>query len=276
MTQDIMTAFKKAERKIVRTIDRSIARASKKGKKIILVYQMGKVGSRSIYYALQSSNEFEVFHLHRMLPTSNCRQILHCLHHGNLESAVNERTWLELFEKLILAKREVYVISSTREPIARNMSAYFQNYNLTDLRGTDINSVATEFINTYAHDTPLRWFSEQFHDVLGIDVYAEPFNREEGFGVYTQGNTKALILTAEGDNASKQATISRFLDSSSVGTLDRRNVGASKDYSNEYNEFKKSIRFPNELVEWLFSSAYMENFYTEAAISLLRSQYEYA
>jgi hypothetical protein len=275
MTHEVMDAFKKAERKIIRTVDRTIARASKHGRKIVLVYQMGKVGSRSIFYALQSSREFEVFHLHRMLPSANCRQILHSLNCANLESAINERTWLELFEKLILAEREVYVISGTREPIARNMSAYFQNYDLAALRENNMEAVASKFIDTYSHDTPLRWFSEQFHKVLGIDVYAEPFNREAGFGTYTRRNTRALVLTAEADNAAKHAIISEFLESNSVGALDNRNVGSRKDYRNEYSEFKESIRFPEALVEWLFSSAYMENFYTEKAISALRSKYEY-
>src|SRR6056297_137393 len=73
----------------------------------ILVYQMGKVGSKSVHVALQKQYNGFVGHAHSLSPT-----------HKRLDIRL-------IYKWAVLEKKPLNIISLTREPISRKVSAFF-------------------------------------------------------------------------------------------------------------------------------------------------------
>ena len=266
--------FYKMQKKALTEFSQRLDTAERGGKKIVLLYQMGKVGSRSLDYSLKNNNEteVEVFHLHRMLPSSNLSHILKAVCNGNIPQAVTYRCWMEIFEKIILKKTKVYIISGVREPIARNISAFFQNAKLTDSQLRETNSVIDLFFDTYPHDTPLTWFDLQFQQPLGIDVYQYPFDKESGCVEFSVDNCEVMIISAEKVNREKEEHVTKFLKLREFKIINR-NAASEKPYADAYREFKKKIRFPASYIEKMLDSKYAKHFFDQGFITLTKNLY---
>ena len=97
--------------------------------KPVLVYQMGKVASSSVYLSLEKTTDFDVFHVHRLNPENIAKVREEHVQRG--DSPPNEKKGLYLYENLIRTRKtHTKIISLVREPIARNISAFFQNLQL--------------------------------------------------------------------------------------------------------------------------------------------------
>jgi len=92
----------------------------------IIVYQMGKVGSNSIKNSLISCDVKPVFHVHAVNP-SHIKMITE-------EELANGRTppdfWLgeRLYVDVIRKGKIAKFITLVREPVSRNISAFFQSF----------------------------------------------------------------------------------------------------------------------------------------------------
>lgn len=243
----------------------------KENKKITLVYQMGKVGSTSYANSLQKIDGLKVFHVHRLLAKSNEKMIKHYLVKGMLRLAVNEYKWQILSNFIRDICSQIFIISAMRNPVERNMSAYFQNIKL--LTGS---SNATElvdlFFKSYSHDVPLTWFDEQFKEALGIDIFSYDFNKERGWEYFSQGKYNCLLMTAEADNASKIEGINEFMDLD-LESIGKDNVGEKKEYAEIYKLFKKTICFPDVYLDKYFNNKVVEHFYTDKMINSFRAKF---
>jgi len=92
---------------------------------LIIVYQMGKVGSRSVFESLKESGVKPIFHVHRMIP-SNIERVKNGYRKRNV-TPLNERIGPILYNKILKSKRKAKIITLIREPLGRNISAFFQN-----------------------------------------------------------------------------------------------------------------------------------------------------
>jgi uncharacterized protein YktA (UPF0223 family) len=143
----------------------------------IVVYQMGKVGSLTVYESLLKSSVYQenVFHVHRLnseiVPNTKKNKFLRELYDN--ESAHNK--WK--------------VISLVRDPIARNISAFFHNLEIflpnfyKQYRGNnyDILKLVDVFYKSYPSNVPNNYFDAEIKTMFDIDVFSTSFDTSIGY-----------------------------------------------------------------------------------------------
>ena len=241
----------------------------------VIVYQMGKVGSRSITDSLKSCGVHPVFHIHRMNPNNIKRVKDEYLKKGR--NPLNERLGIILYKNICRKRRKAKFITMVREPVSRNFSAFFQNFHrFTGLSfkqsELDIEELIQIFISEYMHDVPLDWFDIEIKNTLGINVYDFQFPKEKGHLVIQKGNFELLVLKLEISDKEKRDAISEFMTLTDFQLI-RANVGEDKDYSKTYRNFKNKIRMPPSYLEKMLNSKYARHFYSDNEIDTIWSKW---
>lgn len=230
----------------------------------VLVYQMGKVASLSIYHSLKATNGVNVFHVHRLNPDNIERVKREYTARG--VPVLDEGIGLDLYERLIRPGHPARVISLFRDPISRNISAYFQNLAVFEKGGKAHKRLATaelidNFLQKYNHDVPLTWFDIEMKNTLGIDVYAHAFPRELGYMTLSSGPYDLLLMRYDLDDQLKCALIKDFLGLDDF-SLVRVNTGDNKEYADSYRALIERIRIPRVYAQRMLQSRYARHFYT--------------
>ncbi|HED53691.1 MAG TPA: hypothetical protein ENJ00_05760 [Phycisphaerales bacterium] len=240
--------------------------------KPILIYQMGKVGSRSVVQALESATDRPIFHIHQLVPDTLDLVARQSERAGDpvpphIEAGRRVR------EELIDTERPVDVVTMVREPIARNISAFFQNLSIF-ARDPDapIASLIASFLAGYPHNQPGKWFQNEIERNLGIDVYAEPFDPEQGWRVYERGPVRLLLMRCESPDAVKSQAMRGFFGLSDL-ELKRVNQSSKKNYRERYTEFVKAARFQPDFVDRMLGTRLTTHFYTPDEIAGFRRKW---
>ncbi len=227
----------------------------------IIVYQMGKVGSMSIYNSLKEQYQGTVLHRHVL-------------------NTVDD--WQDgfLFQLVVEKGLPLRLISLMRDPVGRDISAFFQNFEvITGIKPQDSKYAQSELNTIYFtspkmdHDVPVTWFNDNIKKHFGIDIYAEPFNKEEGWAMFKKGNIELLLLKAEISDVKKAALVKDFTGIKGF-KLTASNIGEDKDYATMYTSFKKEIQFPHGYLDKLYTSAEIRYFYTEDEIKGMREKWK--
>jgi hypothetical protein len=214
----------------------------------VLVYQMGSVGSKSISRSLRKGGYSGLVH-----------------HAHDLRDGSRSSREEAIYRFCIDGPIEIKVISLVRDPIARNVSAFFQDFEkwtgvLHEKYKGDTEELIDKFIKHYDHESPLQWF-DQWEETLGIDIYNYPFP-ERGYNFISKGAMQVLTLRTELPDDVKEKAIRKFL---SVGNFDleRRNDGAGKPYAEKYAQFKQSFTAPDSYITKMYESEFFRHFYTD-------------
>jgi len=238
---------------------------------LIVVYQMGKVGSRSVADSLRMGGINPVFHVHRMIP-SNIERVKNGFRKRNAPP-LDERIGRMLYNKISKGKRKAKVITLVREPLSRNISAFFENLQLfigSDQKDTDypLKKLIDIFINEYSHEVPLQWFDLELKKATGINVFDYPFPRHKGYMTIEKNNIELLIIKLEIPDALKERAIGDFMHLNKFQLI-KKNIAKDRAYSKTYQQFKKTIRLPSAYVQKMLSSKYATHFYNEKEINAL-------
>ncbi|MFO7942916.1 MAG: putative capsular polysaccharide synthesis family protein [Anaerolineales bacterium] len=231
----------------------------------VLIYQMGKVASTSVYMSLKESTNFDVFHTHRLNPENIAKVKEEHLQRGDMPP--DDTRGLYLYNRLIEPRQKsTRIITLVREPVGRNISAFFQNLETfkcgEDAHNTlEIEELVRDFIYEYNHDVPLTWFDKELRVTTGTDVYRHPFPREKGYQVIDQPPFYVLVIRHDLTDEEKESCIAEFLDLDSFH-ITRMNVSSSKEYSETYRVFLDSIQLPKDYVGRMLSSKYARHFYS--------------
>jgi hypothetical protein len=206
-------------------------------KKVILVYQMGKVGSTSLLQALVQDSESPVFQVHRF----NLKNP-HYVNRGIWRTFIRSM-WAKLLLILVQGK-EIRIISPVRQPIDRNISDFFQTIDHFQQRylseaPLDLQEIVKVFYAYYPHFSYETWYDLQIRDVFGIDIYSKPFDTEKKFSIYTGvNNVQLLIFRIEDiDDNNVLEAIRQFSNCNSL-SFSNENSANQKWYSSIYSEFK--------------------------------------
>ena len=237
----------------------------KKPRRPVIVYQMGKVASKSVYQSLKDTTDCSTFHVHRLSP-ENIESVR--LRHVKLGyTQPHEKVPLLLYDRLIKnADQPTLIISLVREPIGRNISAFFQNLGSFFESPEAHQTVATEqmvshFLDQYSHDVPLNWFDDEMKATTGIDVYSQPFSTDQGHVTLEADPFRLLVMRHDLPDESKQQCIREFLGDNSF-QLSRHNEASAKSYSESYKSFIKRIKIPDSYAEQMLGSRYAKLFYS--------------
>ena len=267
----------------------------------ILVYQMGKVGSSSIRNTLLLQGLHPVLHLHTFSPLRDkkvadvrveaelaptvareieqARSVFEQMGRwARLRLVVHEQmNEKRLARRLLRPGAPLKIITSVREPIAANVSMFFQLlpwYTRGSYRPDRISTdeLIRLFFERYSCGRPLIWFDEEMKYNTGIDVYQHPFPNERGSLEIRDGDTDTLVLKTETEDAQKEAALSRFLHLDRI-RLAKSNVAADKAYAEQYAEFKQRIRFPEAFFRAMYESKYARHFYDAGELQYYSEQW---
>jgi hypothetical protein len=265
----------------------------------ILVLQMGKVGSTSVQAGLEEQNlPRRIYHAHflsqeRTEQTEQQRRpYFRTARHQDLL-----RPWLYQFllqqfrdDK---SDRRWKIVTLTREPIARNLSAFFENLVVTehsesgrftiqsDYYGIDPVEVSTDspadvidlFLSRGKHDSPLQFFDREIKEIFGIDVLRESFPQDDGYKIYEGAKADLLVLKLETLRDCAEQAFRQFLDIKDF-RLVYKNVGAAKVYAPLYDAARKNMKVSSEYADRLYGSKYMTTFYSAAEIKAARDRWQ--
>lgn len=142
------------------------------GQRRPVVYTMGKVGSTSLSTAIRHAglpcHDIHTLDLERLKAMAK-----QCLEEDRLPPphVCDSLGWIE--HGLLDTRRCTY-ITAVRDPVERNLSAFFQNLPEGDHSPARL---FDRFLETYPHDLPVTWFEDEFRRFLDIDVPALPFDK---------------------------------------------------------------------------------------------------
>jgi len=242
-------------------------------REFILVHQMGKVGSMSIYHAIKDmSPKAPIFHTHflskeQIVKVEKLNKANWC---GPLRAG---HLWQSIFVKKNLDTKKFKIITLVRDPIARNVSGFLQvletqyNFNLKEeLERSGIDGTSEKIIRLFLrpedrHDIPLVWFDRELAPFFHIDVFSRTFPKEDAYQIIRDGRVELLIIRLEDLDVVGEGAISSFLGKK-VG-LKKYNVGAQKAYSEVYKAIKDKISLPDQYLSKMYDSKYARHFYTD-------------
>lgn len=232
--------------------------------KPVLIYSMGKVGSLSLYHSIQAQTDLPVFHIHSLKQERINWEYQACRAKGWWPDSRNPGALI--YEKKIRSNQPISVITTIREPIERNVSAFFEvfrYYNRVeacDYQG-DTSFLQAQFLKLVPQEYPLTWLDEELKMMLGIDVYKTAFDSQKKYQNYQHKNLDLLLLRVDLSDAEKEKQVHDFLGLSNL-KLVRHNVGAQKEYADLYQQFKTNLELPQSYVEQMLASKYCSHFYS--------------
>lgn len=241
----------------------------------VLVYQMGKVASTSVFHSLLDLPGCQAYHVHRMAPDNIARMRQAYLDRGM--PPLDDRLGRQLYQRLVLPGRPASVISLVREPISRNISAFFQGLDgyagqRDAHRHLDTDALIDCFFSRYLHSIPVEWFDREMKASLGIDVFDSPFPRAQGHQQLASGPYRLLLMRHDLDDEVKERAVAEFLGRDDF-RLRRVNEASAKGYAEAYRAFRERIRVPAEYADGLLGSRYARHFYDAEALAAFRRRW---
>jgi hypothetical protein len=244
-------------------------------KKVVLIYQMGKVGSTTIYESIKNIDGLYCLHVHRITQAGIDKVGIGFSNKGlalPIHLFIGNLVRKHFFSNRKMGNRKKIIITLVREPVERNFSAYFENMTKWNLNNPNTDQLIESFIQDYDHSIPLEWFDDEFKVATGIDIYDYDFSKEKGWLILEKENSKVLILKVECTYQEKIKALSQILELDDI-KLVNKNVGNSKTYAEEYNDFKSTITLPNSYFSLMSQSKYSDFFYSESERESIRQKY---
>lgn len=249
------------------SISRHVKSTYKNDRTPVLVYVMSKVASSTVAQALRPFHQFGVVQVHRIHP-ENIKKILTKMETIGLprNQVTIDILGLSVYKNIIAAGRKAKIITLVREPIARNVSFYFQVldhlWQTTDAyQQIELQQLLDEFYERFDHSITLTWFDNEFKRVLGIDVYAHKFPKDKGYLRIQTERYDVLVMRTDVDDEVKKRCLEEFLGVTGVSLMSE-NIGADKKYGETYRRFLEGIHFSDEYIDAMLNSRYAQHFFT--------------
>jgi len=239
---------------------------------------MGKVGSSTIREALHAHPGRHTIHSHWINPRSLDRPARIVDERRRRSNRYGDRDEIgRRIHRLIVEPRvPADIITLVRDPIARNVSSYFQH--LDEIWGVKrahqritMPELLRGFLDVFEHDEPLNWFDDEIRDVFGIDVFDSPFPTD-GWATVDHDPFRLLVMRADVEDDVKTSTLETFLDLRPL-SLDARNVGEDKAYAEVYRAFRDQLRLPASHINRMLDSRYTRHFFDEKTIDRFHARW---
>ncbi|MEZ4677506.1 MAG: putative capsular polysaccharide synthesis family protein [Caldilineaceae bacterium] len=264
-----------------------------RGRRPLFVHQMGKVGSTTVVNSLLPylQGQKRVIHQTHFLSFEGTAFVeeLEISGHGSWQR-LPPKTKRFLIKSRVLGQAlsngypgqdKAQVITLVRDPVATNISGFFHNADWwpptliaqCQARSTGWKTALLEqFLTTYPHDTPLRWFDIELKPIFGVDVYATTFPYAQGYQVYETAKTHLLLLKLEALNTSAPAAFQAFMGINDFALV-KTNLAEDKWYADLYQEFMQDLSLPSSYLSQLYDSRYTRHFYSNAERQALATRW---
>lgn len=271
-----------------------ITREQQQHKPTIFVHQMGKVGSSTIFSSLQAQG-LDRTHLlywtHFLSPAGVALlDKLYMDGYGgwqncppNIKSHLSKSYVLsKKIAQWYSRQRRCKVIALVRDPVALNVSGFFQNYRwwpsslIAQCKRKEPgyqHALLQYFLTSYAHDVPLTWFDLDLQPVFKIDIFATPFPVATGYQTYRSDFADLLLLRLEDLNRCAAAAFPPFLGVDNFAVV-RANEADAKWYATTYREFTQTVALPQSYLDRIYNSKFATHFYSEEELQAFRRKWQ--
>lgn len=214
---------------------------------LFVVHTMGKVGSRSVVHVLQKAG-LRTVHAHYLIFPSRPED-------GAARTEV--LGW----------KGPICLITIAREPIARNLSAYYQNY------VKDEPASVIDFMMRYPQRVPLDWFWGEFHDFWGQGA-SEFMPHLRNIFVKTnchwpRGKNILNMIMARDDSLKHLPQALESIGFMGIDVPPMITVNKNEDYL----ELVKNAKFPREYIREMYWALYSRAFWNQAELEELMEKW---
>ena len=262
-----------------------------------MIYQMGKVGSKTIRSSLQAFKlDMPIFHVHfltedRVKETEKERR----KYLGTEKEHLLRHIWQYQYLRKRIASglngKKWKIVTLTREPISRNISTFFENLDVEPLEAghrykiqsdyygfeiilniEDAYELTQLFFERLYHDRPLVFFDQEIKSVFDVDVFSSEFPISKGYKIYEGEHADVLLIRLENLNECARDAFKEFLNIEGF-TLINTNIGGEKVYAPIYKKVKDSIVLPESYIARMYTSRYMRHFYSEEEIARFRAKW---
>jgi hypothetical protein len=255
-----------------------------------LVYSMGKVGTSTVVHSLhEQMPRSPVYHVHTLsrqrikseekVYRTNFRE-LGTIHDHLLDSIyVNRQLASQRHDQ-----KRWRIVTLVREPIQRNISAFFQTLNLHGKglgfakridHGQDENLIGDMlhyFVTMLDHSRPFEWFDVELKEHFGIDVLGAGFPKEKGYEIFRGEYADALVIRLEDLNRCAADAFHEFAGIENF-RLEKKQDSGKKYYAATYKEFLQQAKFPKAFLNKMYDSEYARTFYSECEIDAFREKW---
>lgn len=227
----------------------------------VLLYQMGKVGSVSIRDAINQLDEgIRVIHVHYIMD------------YGEYGAKFDER----LYNRIMTEDKTWLIISMVRNVFSRDISGFF--WSLEQYYSGDPTiynqAMVDDFVYNYPHQWTLEWFDNELSKLLDYDIYSKPFNTSRGFSYYGRDvgpkpHFNLLVMQTEVLSDVGPEAIYPLLKS--TVTMSKKNqTEKRRAVSQQRAQFMMEAVFPQDFIDEMLGSKYMQHFYSPEDRELLR------
>ncbi len=275
----------------------SLHRKYSKKDDLLFIYQMGKVGSKTVQNSLNTTNlDIPIHHIHSFekFRLDDAEKILK--HEFQVDHNPRTTLWDSYFYrnklKELQESKNLKIITLVRDPIARNFSHFFNwpnmiiqkkndqyyaespVYNYKELLdGDSADILISIFLNKMNnHSRVLEWFDMEVKKFFNIDVYGTDFPKDKGYKIYKRGNVSVLLLKLEKLNEIAKIAFREYLGVDVI-KIKNQNLGENKEYSSVYKRFKESVKLPKSYVDLMYNSKFALHFYSNEEIDLFRKRW---
>jgi len=171
-----------------------------------------------------------------------------------------------------LSKYEA-VVSPVRDPIARNVSYFFELYG-EQLKDMTLKNIFKAMMSnqefTMDHAYPVNWFKKVFEPTFGIDVYKRRFGKKNGWSVL---DDRYLLIQVE-QMSKKLPSAFYSLFGERPPSIHRAATEDTRPWGEVYSDFLAWVKFPKEMLDAAYDSEYVKHFYLKEQIEMMRAQWE--
>lgn len=241
----------------------------------IILYQMGKVGSTSLYKLLQGAGFSGPIYRINFLSDEGIREAEEF--HGSLGNVIEPvhlQRSRELRRKMDrLPDRRWNVVTLVREPISRDISQFFHYMQMFHPRLVDASSnvdkgralraLAMKFKHfDESVNYTCTWFGKEFRKSLNIDVYSYPFDHRKGYTIILGRQARILTVRLEDLDRCINDAMGEFLGESLHFPIVQANRRSEQKYGPVYEKVLQELQLERTVCERIYSTQYAAHFYT--------------
>ena len=241
----------------------------------VLIYQMGKVGSTTISKTL-TEHGYSNHQIH-YLSEDKLKRIEDNYRADNKEPPEHCRSSRLVLNEGLLGQ-SIKIITLIRDPIARNISAFFQNisnyFDHEELFSVSTDTLVRKFINHYPHHIATDWFEREFKPNTNIDVLSFDLNKGNGYFRMTEHEKDVLLIKVEAPDSTKVDALNIFIPQLGLTSLKYYNIGSLKVYSSQYEAFKDTFKVPASYADKMYSAPIIRHLYSDNEIQDMKRKWQ--
>jgi hypothetical protein len=157
----------------------------------VIIYNMGKTGSQSMVDTITSLGKFKVYNTYFLSGSFKKHRQIFSLWNDN-KGVIKKKSLYSWIMKVILVNKKAKVISIVRDPLARNISHFFEvldilsdKYQFTkdDL---SFDELLEKFYIYQNPDYFQEWIEFEFLEMMNLKLDEIEFNKKSGYGVFSR------------------------------------------------------------------------------------------